>query len=302
MHTLCEPYRRRRGHWALEPTWRPADACHPPSRDRPQQAAVPLPGAPARWCHATWAGGRRDVASRPSGAVYGRARRGMIGRCSRQRPKNALRILIHPGFDRDMIPCLPPLCGRRAPCALSCCRQGALRIMAASPQAAVGTRLRRHLTRAAVPPLMAPARSWHDTFDGALQPPQSPGEAGMRGAQQTALLRAQPLWRRPVRAPARPLSPPTRAHAPCTRGGLPTPPGGPTLPRAASGGHARGPRPRGSSPEARGPQRGPRQDARGGTPGSRQGNRPVVWPIHGHGLFAGRDGAETPHRFHPAVE
>lgn len=77
MHTLCEPYRRRRrGHWALEPTWRPADACRPPSRDRPQQVAVPLPGAPARWCHATWAGGQKRRCKPPewSGLRQGQER------------------------------------------------------------------------------------------------------------------------------------------------------------------------------------------------------------------------------------
>ena len=49
----------------------------------------------------------------------------------------------------DMTTCLPPLCGRREPCDLPFCRQGALRIIAAITQAEVIRKLLRHLKRAA---------------------------------------------------------------------------------------------------------------------------------------------------------
>ena len=67
-------------------------------------------------------------------------------------------------FARDLAPCLPPLCGRRAPGDLPWGRRGALRSMAASPQESVRTRILRHGKLASVPPPLAPARCRQELF------------------------------------------------------------------------------------------------------------------------------------------
>ena len=73
--------------------------------------------------------------------------------------------LLKQVFALDMAACLPPLCGRREPCDLPFCHQGALRILAAITQAEVIQKILRHLKRAADPPPIAPARARQTTFD-----------------------------------------------------------------------------------------------------------------------------------------
>jgi hypothetical protein len=68
-------------------------------------------------------------------------------------------------FALDLATCLPPLCGRREPCDLPFCHQGALRILAAITQAEMIRKILRHLKRAADPPPIAPARARQATFD-----------------------------------------------------------------------------------------------------------------------------------------
>jgi hypothetical protein len=80
-------------------------------------------------------------------------------------PRWSWARLLKRVFALDLATCLPPLCGRREPCDLPFCHQGALRILAAITQAEMIRKILRHLKRAADPPPIAPARARQATFD-----------------------------------------------------------------------------------------------------------------------------------------
>ena len=79
-------------------------------------------------------------------------------------PRWSWARLLKRVFALAMATCLPPLCGRREPCDLPFCHQGALRMLAAITQAEVIRKILRHLKRAADPPPLAPAHVRQATF------------------------------------------------------------------------------------------------------------------------------------------
>ena len=89
---------------------------------------------------------------------------------------------------------------RARPCDLPWGRRGSLRSIAPIPQAAVSTRIRRHLTLAAVPPPSAPAR-WRQALCACAAPHDR--VRGLVGDGRTAEASLPPL--RASRVPSSPL-------------------------------------------------------------------------------------------------
>ena len=127
----------------------------------------------------------------------------------------------------EMAPGLPPLCGRREPCDLPLCRRGALRSLAARPQASVRPRLLRPRQLASLPPARAPARGRHARCAFAAATTHGVA-ASATGAQRRgsaplgawpSLPQRSPTGRPEARAPGNPcvrrLTPPPVQTAPC---------------------------------------------------------------------------------------